>query len=70
MRKKKDIKKLGVNRETIAVLTPNQTAGAVGGAIWTTGGGGCQASIMVCSFMETCVSCKDDGTILAVAVKE
>ena len=51
MRKKKDIKKLGVNRETLAVLTPRETALAAGG------GKPCQESVLVCSIQHTCVSC-------------
>jgi hypothetical protein len=74
--RKKSTKKLGVKRETLAVLSQNQTAAVMGGAIYTGGnnaekpifGGGCQASVLVCSVMETCVSCKEEGGTILVAV--
>lgn len=74
--RKKSTKKLGVKRETLAVLTQNQAAAVAGGRAIGGGyevekpifGGGCQASVLVCSVMETCVSCKEEGGTILVAV--
>lgn len=72
MRKKKgDAKKLSVNRETLAVLDPMSlqqlaAAAALPGGRTEPGPifGGCQESIIVCSVMHTCVSCKEEAPIL------
>ena len=53
--RKKIVKKLGVSRETLAVLTPNEAAGAAAGAQ-------CQESVLVCSIQHTCVSCHPTDT--------
>jgi hypothetical protein len=68
---KKKAKKLGLTRETLTNLVPEslEQVAAQAAIAGTFINCPCQASIMVCSVRETCVSCNNDtgGTIIIAA---
>lgn len=54
MKKKQTTKRLSLSKETLTVLDAGVLRQAEGAAYHA----GCQESVMVCSIMHTCVSCK------------
>ena len=54
-KKRNDVKKLKLSKETLGVLDPMSLQGLGGGA-------GCGESNRICSIQHTCVSCQ--GTVL------
>ena len=55
-KKKNDVKKLRLSKETLGVLDPKSLEGLVGAAK------PCQESVFVCSVMHTCWSCQTEDT--------
>lgn len=60
MKKKNNVKKLKLAKETLGVLDPQNLEGLGKGAA---AAGGCtKESVMICSVMHTCVSCQNTDT--------
>jgi hypothetical protein len=54
MKKKQTPKRLSLSKETLTVLDSGALQQAEGAALHA----GCQESVLVCSIMHTCVSCR------------
>lgn len=54
MKKKQTTKRLSLSKETLTVLDGGALQQAEGAAYHA----GCQESVMICSIMHTCVSCR------------
>ena len=55
-KKRNDVKKLKLSKETLGVLDPKSLEGLAGGAMAKPP---CQESVIVCSVMHTCYSCQE-----------